>query len=291
MAETPGYREKISAAYPKLSRSYRRVADYALSSYYEVAFMTAAQLAYYVGVDTTTVVRFAQRLGYNGYPELLHDIRAQVRAEIYAAYSEPAPEAGETAALFGQRIARDQHSLSQTLVHNPPEHVARVAALLRTAPQIVLIGEGYAHALAEMTAQQLRHLGRPAYAAPSDTARLSSLLAVIEPGTLVVGICCTAYGREVARAMEFARARGCTTLGVVGNLASPVNRMADLLVFAPAENAGPLPSLTALTSALSGLAALVDSDAAAGGDGGGEAVAQVYEFLVQPDAVVPEDEP
>ena len=29
-----------------------------MSNYYEVAFMTAAQLAYAVGVDTTTVVRF-----------------------------------------------------------------------------------------------------------------------------------------------------------------------------------------------------------------------------------------
>ena len=154
MTETPGYREKISATYPKLSRSYRRVADYVLSSYYEVAFMTAAQLAYFVGVDTTTVVRFAQRLGYNGYPELLHDIRAQVRAEIYAAYSEPPRDEAEAAGLFKLRVLRDQHSLSQALVHNPLEHVARVGAMLSSAPQIVLIGEGYAHSLAEMTAQR-----------------------------------------------------------------------------------------------------------------------------------------
>ena len=84
------YREKIREYYDHLSRSYRRVADYIMSKYYEVSFMTAAQLAYAVGVDTTTVVRFSQRLGYNGYPELLHDIREQVKSEIYAAY-EPKP--------------------------------------------------------------------------------------------------------------------------------------------------------------------------------------------------------
>lgn len=60
------YREKIREHYEHLSRSYRRVADYIMSNYYEVAFMTAAQLAYAVSVDTTTVVRFSQRLGTMG---------------------------------------------------------------------------------------------------------------------------------------------------------------------------------------------------------------------------------
>ena len=73
------YREKIREYYDHLSRSYRKVADYIMSNYYEVSFMNAAQLAYAVGVDTTTVVRFSQRLGYNGYPELLNDIREQVK--------------------------------------------------------------------------------------------------------------------------------------------------------------------------------------------------------------------
>ena len=115
------YREKIREYYDHLSRSYRRVADFIMSKYYEVSFMTAAQLAYAVGVDTTTVVRFSQRLGYNGYPELLHDIREQVKSEIYAAY-EPKPlNPDNPAGTFKDRIEHEQHNLRQMLVHNPPE--------------------------------------------------------------------------------------------------------------------------------------------------------------------------
>ena len=36
------YRGKIREHYDRLSRSYRRVADYVMSHYYEVSFMTAA---------------------------------------------------------------------------------------------------------------------------------------------------------------------------------------------------------------------------------------------------------
>src|SRR5690242_1719672 len=68
------FREQIRKHYDHLSRSYRRVADFILSDYRTAAFMTAAALADAVDVDTTTVVRFAQRLGYPGYPELIEDI-------------------------------------------------------------------------------------------------------------------------------------------------------------------------------------------------------------------------
>ncbi|MGL4651857.1 MAG: MurR/RpiR family transcriptional regulator [Caldilineaceae bacterium] len=290
MSAALNYRDKVRATYDGLSRSYRRVADYILTNYYEVSFMTAAQLAYYVGVDTTTVVRFSQRLGYNGYPELLHDIRLQVKSEIYASYSEAAQDEGDGIGAFKARVQRDQHSLSQMLVHNPPEHVARVAALLSSATQIVLIGEGHAAGLAEMAAQQLRLAGRFAWSAPGDPARLATMLNALAPGTLVVGVTASPYGREVARAMEFARARGCSTLGIVGSLASPANRMSDVVVYAPAEGTGPLPSLVALTAALSALASLPAPLGALAHEATQEGVAQVYEFLVQPNASIPEDE-
>ena len=81
--------ERIRDSYPTLSRSYRRVADYILANQFDVAFMTATQLAVAVQVNTTTVVRFAQGLGYTGYPDLLEAIRQRVRAEIHAARGEP----------------------------------------------------------------------------------------------------------------------------------------------------------------------------------------------------------
>ena len=70
------------------------------------------------------------------------------------------------------------------------------------------------------------------------------------PERLVIGISATEYGDDVARVLQFARGRGCATLGVVGSLASPVNRMSDLVVYAPTDVIGPLPSMVCLAAAL-----------------------------------------
>ncbi|HAJ38263.1 MAG TPA: hypothetical protein DCL15_21540 [Chloroflexi bacterium] len=279
------YREKIREYYDHLSRSYRKVADYIMSNYYDVAFMTAAQLAYAVGVDTTTVVRFSQRLGYNGYPDLLQDVREQVKSEIYAAY-EPKPLAPDNpAGIFKDRIEQERQNLQQMLVQNPPDHLNAVARLLESVERIVVVGEGYAETAAEMIAQQFRHRGVRADYLPNDAVKKAATLMTLDSHVLVIGVSATAYGRDVARAMEFARARGAKTLGIIGSLASPVNRMSDLVIYAPTEAIGPLPSIVALVAALSVLVTIAAKESEESVDRHLDAFEAAYQFLTQEDVI------
>lgn len=276
------YREKIRQYYDHLSRSYRKVADYIMSDYYEVSFMTAAQLAHTVGVDTTTVVRFSQRLGYNGYPELLRDVRNQVRTEIYAEYEPKDMSPDNPIATFKDRVEHEQQNLGQMLTHCPPEKVETFSNMLDSAPHIVLVAEGYAESVAAMTAQQLRHLGVSAEAAADEPVKRSATLMNLQPGMLVIGISATEYGEAVARAMEFARGKGCKTLGIVGSLASPVNRAADEVIYAPTDASGPLPSVVALVAALSAVVRIASSDSTASVHRFIESFDSAFEFLTKP---------
>ena len=279
------YREKIREYYDHLSRSYRKVADFIMSNYYEVAFMTAAQLAYSVGVDTTTVVRFSQRLGYNGYPELLQDVREQVRSEIYAAYEPQTLTPDDPAGMFRDRINHEQENLRHMLVHNPPEHIEAVARLLADSRRILLIGDGYAEAVAETVAQQFRHRGINAEYLPNDAVKKASTLMAVDDSVLVIGVSATDYGRDVARAMEYARTKGAHTLGIIGSMASPANRMSDLVIFTPTDVAGPLPSIVGLVTALTALVPLAARDSQATADRHAEAFEQAYQFLTQAQAI------
>ena len=279
------YREKIREYYDHLSRSYRKVADYIMSNYYEVAFMTAAQLAYAVGVDTTTVVRFSQRLGYNGYPELLQDVREQVKSEIYAAYEPQILSPEDPAGAFRDRISQEQQNLRQLLVHNPPEHVESIARLLAGARRILLIGDGYAEAVAESVAQMFRHRGIDAEYLPNDAVKKASSLMSVDGSTLVIGVSASDYGRDVARAMEYARTRGAHTIGIIGSMANPANRMSEIVIFAPTDVAGPLPSIVGLIAALTSLVLMAARDNPASVERHIETFEQAYQFLTQEEAI------
>ncbi len=275
------YRARIRERYGHLSRSYRRVADFMLSNYYEVSFMTAAQLAHTVKVDTTTVVRFSQRLGYNGYPDLLADIRTQVKTELYASYEPQDLTPGDPAGLFRDRVEQERRNLSQVLIHNPPDHVALVATMFAQATRILLLAEGYAGTVAEMMAAQLRHRGIMALAAEHDVVKRTATLLGVDGGTLVIGLSATTYGNDVARSLEFARGRGASTLGIVGSLASPVNRVSDQIIYAPTDASGPLPSIVALVTAASILVQIASKDNAASVDRHQAEFMEVYGYLRQ----------
>lgn len=275
------YRAKIRERYDRLSRSYRRVADYILSNYYEVSFMTAAQLADVVGVDTTTIVRFSQRLGYNGYPDLLANIRTQVKDEIYASYEPQKLAPDDPAGLFRDRVEQERRNLSQMSVHNPPDHMALIAAMFEGATRILLVAEGYAGAVAEMAAAQLRHRGIAAIAAEHDLVKRAATLLSVDAETLVIGLSATTYGNDVARSLEFAHDRGAATLGIVGSLASPVNRVSDQVIYAPTDASGPLPSIVALVAATSILVQIASKDSAASVKRYQTASAEAYDFLLQ----------
>ena len=113
----------------------------------------------------------------------------------------------------------------------------------------------------------------------------AATLMTLDRTVLVIGVSATPYGRDVARAMEFARARGAKTLGIIGSLASPVNRMSDLVIYAPTEAIGPLPSIVALVAALSGLVLVASKESEGSVDRHLDAFEAAYQFLTQEDVI------
>ena len=80
------FQERIAQQYARLGRNQKRIADFLTQNYREAAFMNGSSLSQRLEVDPATVTRFAQRLGYTGYPELLREIQELVKDELKAAY-------------------------------------------------------------------------------------------------------------------------------------------------------------------------------------------------------------
>jgi DNA-binding MurR/RpiR family transcriptional regulator len=241
------FQDRIRRHYDNLSRSYRRVADFVLSDYQAAAFMTAAGLAKAVDVDTTTVVRFAQRLGYPGYPELIEDIQQQVRAELDRSYLvEPAD--GSLPARIQRLVSEDRNHLEKALACNGPDVLEAIAGLLREGTRILVLGESYAAPLAESFAGMLREAGLPAFYVNGDLYERAVVLAHLTGGELVVGISPLTGPSSVAKALTFAREEGARTLACTPDLASRVARAADSVLYAPGETRGAVLSLAGLYS-------------------------------------------
>lgn len=67
--------KRIYDHYDEFTVSKRAVADYILNSFKYITYDTLTELADKVDVSTTSIIRFAQDLGYSGYSEMLEAIR------------------------------------------------------------------------------------------------------------------------------------------------------------------------------------------------------------------------
>jgi DNA-binding MurR/RpiR family transcriptional regulator len=70
--------DRIEQSIRSLSPNDRRVANRLLSSYPSTAWETVEEVAADIGVSKTAVVRFATRLGYDGFSELQREIQDDV---------------------------------------------------------------------------------------------------------------------------------------------------------------------------------------------------------------------
>ena len=90
----------IQARFDEFSRSQKDVAQYIVDHLDEAAFQTAEELARRANTSSSTVVRFSQALGFEGFPELQSAARDEYRRMVAA------PAKGATATRRSPRAGR-----------------------------------------------------------------------------------------------------------------------------------------------------------------------------------------
>ena len=72
----------IEEGMSSFSKGQKLIAAYILEHYDKAAYYTASRLGAIVGVSESTVVRFANELGYEGYPELQRELKKLIRSRL-----------------------------------------------------------------------------------------------------------------------------------------------------------------------------------------------------------------
>ena len=246
------YRESIRNSYDQFAPGYRRIADYLLMHYQDAGFMTAAEIGRQARVDTALVVRFAQRLGYPGFPELLSDVQDDIKRDLRAVYEPPAGD-NSPGQMVRRNLMQDRNDLDYMLLHYDDAAVVRVITALTQARRIYVIGEGSTAFLAEAFVVRLVALGYQAHLMSNEIMGQAAVGASMQNGDVFVGVMMTALSPSVSVAVKMAREAGVYTVGVVGALNNPIAAVVDAVLLAPANSMGPMPSWSAIAALLQGL--------------------------------------
>ena len=234
--------EQIRQVYPQLTKSQKLLADYITNHYREAAFMTASQLARNLNLNEATVIRFAQRLGYSGYPDLIQHVRDLVHEELLP----PSAEDQEDQDPLHRLLTTELDGVQRFVSHLSSTLTQQVVDLITEAERVYVVGQGIAYPLAQLLSYSLRYMGIPASSPQPDPFGLAMVVDEINHKCVLIGISAWGEGEEVANALRLANGKGAATVALSCSAISPCALVANLALTCPLSDGLPLRSITGM---------------------------------------------
>ena len=249
--------EKIQANFAALSANGKKIAEYIAADGTTVSFASLRQLAQMVGVSESSIVRFAQDLGYRGYPELRLRLQEEVKEKLGAAarMRRTLSSVGEKKDLVLSLFERDVELIEETLAALSSDHLAAAIDTIWQGDRVFIIGLRSSFSLAYFLYFRLVRLQIDArLISITGGTSLFEQLALLRPPDVLVAIGFESVPDETNTAVEHARKIGATVLGITYPPTSEIGRRADILLLAKRGDHSTVQSLTAPFSLLNVLA-------------------------------------
>ena len=228
------YEDRIRQARRGMSKSFAKLADFLLDSYIESAFMTASELAHTLDLDAATVVRFAQTLGYSGFPVMQREIRQRVLGDLLVR-PEQAKVAESVPGVVAKAMAELSLALEQTRLSLDTDAIAELVEKIGEARRIVVLAENPAQAAAYNLVHFLEQGGFPIYIARPGVADLARTVHTSTPQDLLLALAVSGPAAYIAGALEEARQKGLPTAAILGAASLASARAADVVLAARAH--------------------------------------------------------
>jgi DNA-binding MurR/RpiR family transcriptional regulator len=244
----------IQMKFPRLSKGQKLIAEYILKHYDKAAFMTAAKLGISVGVSESTVVRFANELGFSGYPKLQKALQELIKTRLTTVQRIELSNdfISEESALKGV-LKSDMENIRATLEKINHKNFEEVVNSIFKAKKIYIIGLRSSTALAEFLGFYLNLILDNVKIVGYGISDIFEQMINISEDDLLIGIGFPRYSARTIEALNFAQSRGTKVVALTDSLLSPLASKAEYTLIAQSNMASFVDSLVAPMSVINAL--------------------------------------
>ena len=257
---------RMRTAYHSLSRSQQQVTEFLLTHGIDVVYLSAARIAKLVQVNRSTVVRTAQALGYEGFPDMQAALQAHFLSRLssierfqYGSRQliEQLHEEPDGTSVLHRVVRTEIDHVENLLQQISTENFEAVVDLLAEARRIYVLGLRASTPLALHLSIPLRLVRSNCVMLSYNSATaLTDQLEELSPDDVLFAITYSRYTRDTLNTMDYARTVGAKVVALTDNPLSPAATRADRVFVIPfrlwlySNVAAPYVLLNALFTAL-----------------------------------------
>lgn len=226
---------RIRQLYPTLAQNDRKLADFLLTNPELARHLSSQKLAQQTGVSQSAVVKFAQKLGYKGFPALKHALSEIVATPALAVTLHNQILSTDSLKTVGEKLLAEKvAALRATLDINSEQRLAEALAMLRAARRIILTGLGASGLVAKDLAHKLLKIGVMAVSQTDMHAQLAAVQ-TLDTRDLLLAISFSGERRELNLAAEEAQRCGAKVLALTSFTPNSLQQRADHCLYTISE--------------------------------------------------------
>ena len=212
-----------------LSASRQRLLRRILDESNETFFLSSREMARRYNVNSATIIRTIQALGYEKFAEFAHDLREHFVSKItpYAAMKAAEQTSRTVADRVRQSVDKDVENLTSFRAGLDPDAIVDIANRINLAQRIIVIGIDYAASLAWSLVYGLVRLGYDADAPVGSSGVVHNRIKIMTPKDLLVAVSFGRGLRETVEAVKSARRRNIPSFGITNGDATPIAKYCD----------------------------------------------------------------
>jgi len=219
--------------YHNFTKTERIISDYILSHIDEVIHDTAITLADKTETSASAIIRFSKILGYSGFTDLKIELALDANQIVEESlFSEKIENNDSLDTIIKKAKSSDSNIVNQTYALIDYEKLDAAIEALRKAKSIYLVGIGSSYICClDLTYKLLRiHMHAVHH---TDFDLLMTTMAYISSDDVVIGISYGGETIEVITALELAKEKGVTTIGITQLSKNTVHKLVDISLHVP----------------------------------------------------------
>lgn len=225
---------RFIAAQTNLSASRQRLLQQILVEPHETFFLSSREMGRRYGVDSATIVRTIQAMGYRKFADFVHDLRNHFVTQItpYTAMKAATQKHRSITDRVSQSIEKDLENLNMLKAGLNVDKVVELAKQIHRTRRIIVVGVDYAASLAMSLAYGLMRVGCDAEAPLGSTGMIQNKIKILTKNDLLIGITFGQGLRETVEAVQRAKQLNVPTFGITDSDKTPIARFCDQYIIA-----------------------------------------------------------
>ncbi|MEX7817141.1 HTH-type transcriptional regulator MurR [Escherichia coli] len=224
------YLTKIRNAESEFTENEQKIADFLRANVSELQSVSSRQMAKQLGISQSSIVKFAQKLGAQGFTELRMALIGEYSASrektnATALHLHSSITSDDSLEVIARKLNREKElALEQTCALFDYARLQKIIEVISKAPFIQITGHGSALVGRDLSFKLMKIGYR--VACEADTHVQATVSQALKKGDVQIAISYSGSKKEIVLCAEAARKQGATVIAITSLADSPLRRLA-----------------------------------------------------------------